>query len=482
MTRGSDIRALTATELVRAVKGRRLSAVEILEAYIARIDEVNGAVNAFITLCLDTARQKAVTAENAVLNGEELGLLHGLPLGIKDLTATAGVRTTYGSRVFNGHIPAADDAVAARLKAEGGVLVGKTTTPEFGSHVVTHGTVFGVTRNPWNLNLTPGGSSGGSAAAVAAGMLPAAHGNDGGGSIRVPAAHTGLFGFKPSYGRISAAPSSDYYMTLSNHGPLTRTVEDGLLMFRAMAGFDRRDPYSLADEDFGSALEGSDNLSDLRVAWSVDLGYATVDPTVASITAEAASAFAELGADFNEDHPGFDDPRPYFNTLLALHMGAGKERELKERRDEFEPMMRAIVDVLEAVTPWETVAALEQRSKLYEHCVDFFDRYDLLVTPTMGALPTAADAELGPEMRIEGLYFTHPFNLTHLPAANVPAGWTGDGVPVGLQIVAGPRKDALVFRAAAAYQSARPWSQRVAPVSQSRKGGERLVENNASPR
>lgn len=474
MAAGSEIRALSAVETIDSIKAGDLSPVEVLDAYVERIEEVNPQVNAFATLCLEEARDGAVAAERALAAGGDLGLLHGLPLGIKDLTPTAGIRTTYGSRLFESHVPTHDAAPVARIKEHGGVIVGKTTSPEFGSHVVTFGSVFGVTRNPWNLALTPGGSSGGSAAAVAAGMLPFAHGTDGGGSIRVPAAHTGLFGFKPSYGRISNAPSTDHYMTLANHGPLSRTVADGLLLFRAMAGYDPRDPYSLADEDFSRVLAEDADLSGLRVAWSPDLGYATVDPVVAAITEKAALAFADLGADLTEAHPGFPDPRPYFNPLLALHMCAGHEEAFRDRRHELEPMTLAILEILEATTPWEIANALEQRSELYERSVRFFETYDLLLTPTMGALPTEADAGLGSEMRIEGLYFTHPFNLNHLPAASVPAGFTDDGIPVGLQIVAGPRDDGLVFRAAAAFERARPWAHERAPVTPGvgLKGGE----------
>lgn len=474
MAAGSDIRALTAVETVDAIKAGDLSPVEVLDAYIERIEEVNQYVNAFATLCLKEARERAEAAERDLFTGGRLGLLHGLPIGIKDLTPTAGIRTTYGSRLFESHVPTYDAAPAARIKENGGVIVGKTTSPEFGSHVVTFGSIFGITRNPWNLSLTPGGSSGGSAAAVAAGMLPVAHGTDGGGSIRVPAAHTGLFGFKPSYGRVSNAPSTDHYMTLANHGPLSRTVADGLLLFRAMAGYDPRDPYSLADEDFGNALPPEADLSGLRVAWSPDLGYARVDPVVAAITEKAALAFADLGAEVTDAHPGFPDPRPYFNPLLALHMCAGQEETFRERRNELEPMTVAILEILEATTPWEIANALEQRSLLYEQSVRFFETYDLLLTPTMGALPTEADAGLGSEMRIEGLYFTHPFNLNHLPAASVPAGFTDDGIPVGLQIVAGPRNDKLVFRAAAAFERARPWAHERAPLSPAagREGGE----------
>lgn len=466
MSVGSDIRALSAVEAVKLIKSRDLSPVEVLDAYAQRIEEVEPQVNAFLTLCLEEARASAKAAEERARSGEDLGLLHGLPIGIKDLTDTAGIRTTYGSRLYESHVPRADAAAVARLKANGAVIVGKTTTPEFGSHVVTHGAVFGVTRNPWDLRLTPGGSSGGSAAAVAAGMLPVAHGTDGGGSIRVPAAHTGLFGFKPSYGRVSNAPSADHYMTLAHHGPLSRTVADGLLLFRAMAGYDPRDPYSLPTESFEAVMEPEPDLSGLRVAWSPDLGYARVDPTVAALTASAARAFEELGATVEEAHPGFDDPRPYFNPLLALHMCAGNAERFRARRDELEPMTLAILEVFEAITPGQVADALEKRSLLYERCAAFFEAYDLLLTPTMGALPTEAEAQLGPEMRIEGLYFTHPFNLTHLPAANVPAGWTTDGLPVGLQIVAGPRQDALLFRAAADFEAVRPWAHRVAPVSQ----------------
>lgn len=439
------------------IRAGDVSPVDVVEAFARRIDEVNPRINAFVTLRVEEALAEARAAERAVLRGDEVGLLHGLPVGIKDLTETAGIRTTFGSALHEDYVPAEDAAVVSRLKAAGAIVLGKTTTPEHGSHVVTHSPVFGVTRNPWRLDLTPGGSSGGSAAAVAAEMLPLAHGTDGGGSIRVPAAQSGVVGFKPSYGRISNAPSVEAYLTLSHHGPLARSVDDAWLMFRAMVGYDPRDPYSLPDADVNGALRAPDSLRGLRVAWSPDLGYATVDARIVDVTRSAATAFEALGAVVEEAHPGFDDPRPYFNVLLAAHMASVVLPDAYPTRAGFDAMMDAVLDMHDVMTPTSLADALRRRSELYLRCVAFFERFDLLLTPTMGAMPLPADAALGPNMRVEGLYFTHPFNLTHLPAVSVPAGWTDDGLPVGLQMIAGPRRDRELMQAAALFERERPW-------------------------
>lgn len=454
----------SAVDLASAVRSKRLSPVEVLDVFIARIEALNGGINAFVTLDLERARARAVALERKLARGEDIGLLAGLPVGIKDLTATAGLRTTYGSDLYRDAVPDRDDAVVGRIRAADGVIAGKTTTPEFGSHVVTQSPVFGITRNPWAPDRTPGGSSGGSAAAVASGMLPVAQGNDGGGSIRIPACFCGVFGFKPSYGRISNAPSADFYSTIAHNGPIARTVADGALLFRAMAGYDPADPYSLPDVDFSRVLDDLD-LEGLRVAWSPDLGYAEVAPEVLEVTTAAVSAFTELGAQVEEAHPEPPDPRPYFNRIIALHMGATVADQMPERRGDLTTTMEALLQEMEATSPWEFARALRQRSDYYRAVAAFFERHDLLLTPTMGALPPSADAPLGPDLRIDGMFFTHPFNLTHLPAATVPAGWTADGIPVGMQIVGGPRQDALVLRASAAFEACRPWADRWPPMS-----------------
>lgn len=454
-----DLHGYSAVDLAAAIRSKRLSPVEVFDAFVARIERLNPSVNAFVTLDLAGARDIAKEIERRLAAGDDPGILAGLPIGIKDLTATAGLRTTYGSELYRDFVPAEDDAVVRRIRDAGGAIAGKTTTPEFGSHVVTQSSVFGITRNPWALDRTPGGSSGGSAAAVACGMLPLAQGNDGGGSIRIPAAFCGVFGFKPSYGRISNAPSTDFYSTIAHNGPIARTVADGLLLFRAMAGYDARDPYSLPDDDFSRVLDDLD-LTGLRVAWSPDLGYAQVEPDILAMTAAAAGSFAELGADVEEAHPEPGDPRPFFNRIIALHMGATVVDKAPERRGDLSATMEALLQEMEGTSAWDFARALRQRSEYHRSMTAFFDRFDLLLTPTMGAHPPSADAPLGPNLKIEGMYFTHPFNLTHLPASTVPAGWTADGIPVGLQIVGRPRADALVLRASAAFEACRPWADR----------------------
>lgn len=459
----TDPSTLPALEIARKVRARELSPVEVVDAFVERIDRLNPSINAFVTLRVDEARAEALELEATLDNANEIGPLAGLPIGIKDLTDTEGLRTTYGSRLYADHVPTRDAAVVSRLKNQGAIIIGKTTTPEYGSHVVTHSPVSGVSRNPWRTDLTPGGSSGGSAAAVAACMLPFAHGTDGGGSIRVPASHCGVVGFKPSYGRISNVPTADLYTSLAHHGPITRTVSDAWYLFRAMAGHDPRDPGSLPDEILPERIDDLDTLTGSRVAYSPDLGYATVDPVVDTICRRAMGTFEGLGAAVTEAHPGFDDPRPYFNVLLAAHVAAVVMPDaLPERRD-FDAMTHAILDLHERTDAWMLADALRRRTELFDTCHDFFEQFDVLVTPTIGSLPLPAEAGLGPDMRIEGLYFNHPFNLTHLPAVSVPAGWTDDGIPVGIQIVVGARRDFQLMRVAAAFERASPWAHRQPP-------------------
>ncbi len=462
-----------AVELAARIRRKELSPVEVFDAFAARIEALNPKLNAFCTLVLDRAREEARQAEAAVMRGDPLGPIHGLPVGIKDLVPTAGIRTTFGSKLYAENVPQVDAEVVRRIRAAGGIIVGKTTTPEFGHKGVTDSPLFGISRNPWNPERTPGGSSGGSAAAVAAGMVPLAQGSDGGGSIRIPASFCGIFGPKPSYGLVSRAPTLDYFTTLSHLGPMTRTVADGVLFLKAMAGYDPKDPYSLPFpiERLDEVLAGAESLRGLKVAWSPTLGYAPVEAEVLEITAGAVRAFEELGATVEEADPGFENPLPAFEVLFGTLLAIQVVDYLPQRRDDLDPTLVKIVERALGFTAVDYARAQAQRSRLYEKCVAFFERYDLLLTPTM-PMP-AFEVGVYPPKLVGGVEydeflgwtpFTFPFNLTNQPAASVPAGWTKDGLPVGLQIVGGPRQDLLVLRAAAAFERARPWAHRRPPV------------------
>ncbi len=461
---------LSATELAAAIRTKKVSPVEVVDAVLTRIERLNPILNAYCTVTPDAARSAAKDAEVAVMRGESLGPLHGVPVSIKDTLMTKGVRTTWGSRAFEHFIPDEDAPVVERLKGAGAIILGKTNTPEFGHKGVTDNSIFGVSRNPWSLEHTPGGSSGGGAAAVAVGLGPLAVGTDGGGSIRIPCSCCGIFGLKPTLGRVAAAPTYGGLETLTHVGPLTRTVRDAALVLNVIAGPDSRDLSSLP-ADGTNYLSGFDRgIKGLRVAWSPDLGYAAVDPQVRRLTEAGARRFEDTGCLVEEADPGFSDPREPFEMLFCTSMAARLADKLPEWRDRFARSLVLQIDQGMRWTAVDFVTAANHRRMLSDTLRRFFARYDLLLTPTLAApsLPVGVDAyeeiegaRVGP---VGWFPFTYPFNMTGDPAATVPCGWTFAGLPVGLQIV-GPRlADALVLRAAAAFEAVAPWAAKRPPL------------------
>jgi aspartyl-tRNA(Asn)/glutamyl-tRNA(Gln) amidotransferase subunit A len=459
-----DLCFTPATELAAAIRAKTLSPVDVVDAVLARIDRLNPTLNAYCTVTHEAARAAAKEAEAAVMRGDTLGILHGVPVSVKDLVMTKGVRTTWGSKLFEQFVPTEDAPVVERLKRSGAIILGKTNTPEFGFKGVTDNPVFGPTRNPWSLKHTPGGSSGGGTAAVAAGLGPLAVGTDGGGSIRIPCSCCGLVGLKATLGRVAAAPTYGGLETLAHTGPMARTVRDAALMMNAIAGPDARDLSSLP-------ADGSDYLANLdrgarglRLAWTSDWGYAAVDPEVRRIAEAGAKRFAEAGCRVEEAHPGFQSPEAAFHVLFTGSIAARLGERLPEWRDRFDP---GLVWIIEQGMKWsaiEFVNAANWRRTLSDAFVKFFERYDLLLTPTLAAPPPAIGVNEYDEIggRKVGPWgwvaFTYPINMTGYPAASVPCGWTAGGLPVGLQII-GPRfADGLVLRAAALFEMIMPWA------------------------
>jgi aspartyl-tRNA(Asn)/glutamyl-tRNA(Gln) amidotransferase subunit A len=453
--------------MAAAIRSRQLSPVELVDALIDRIYQLNPALNAYCTLTEEAARQAARAAEAAVLHNDDLGILHGVPVSIKDLLFTSGVRTMRGSRIYEQFVPDEDAPAVAKLKASGAILLGKTTTPEFGWKGATDSPLTGVSRNPWNLARSCGGSSGGAAAAVAAGMGPLAVGTDGAGSIRIPASFCGIVGFKPSRGRVASYPPSAVGF-LSHTGPMTRTVRDAALMLQAIAGPDERDLGSLP-ADATEYLPACDTAArGLRVAWSVDLGYAPVEPEIAQICAAAAQVFAgDLGCVVEEAAPGFRDPVQSLQILWASGLAAALGQYLPQWGDQIDPGLVELIRSAEPLSATDYAAAVIERDTLWDRVQYFFTRYDLLLTPTMPT--TAFAAGVAPPTVVAGrptigfgyTPFTFPFNLTGQPAITVPCGLAADGLPVGLQIVGRRFADAAVLRAAAAFEAARPWADRM---------------------
>lgn len=449
---------MDAVELLDAFQARTRSPVEALDDCLRRIELVNPAVNAFRLVDEPAAREQARAAEARWLRGEPVGLLDGVPVGVKDVFLTRGWPTLRGSLGVAADQDWADDAPAvAALRRHGAVLVGKTTTPEFGWKGVTDGPLDGVTHNPWDVSRTAGGSSGGSAAALASGMVPLALGSDGGGSIRIPCGFCGLAGIKPTFGRAPAWPPSPFGI-LSHVGPMARTVPDAALLLDVMCEPDRRDWTALEPpaRPFRDALSGG--VRGLRIAFSPDLGHVAVDPEVAALVARAAARLEALGARVDTVDPGFGDPRAAFDTLWsagAANLFAGLANPVPAG---FDPGLVRIVERGRALSALDFLGALNARDALGRRMSALHADWDLLVTPTLPlvAFEAGVDAPGGDGEWPSWTPFTYPFNLTQQPAGTVCCGFTSAGLPAGLQIV-GPRYgDALVLRAMHAYAAAHP--------------------------
>jgi aspartyl-tRNA(Asn)/glutamyl-tRNA(Gln) amidotransferase subunit A len=451
---------LTAVELIAAYWSRSLSPVEVTRAVLERIDRLNPKLNAFVTLTPELALAQAHAAEQAYRAGNA-GPLAGVPISIKDLTPTKGIRTSRGALYSANWVPDYDAPFVERVYAAGAVMLGKTNTPELGWKGETTNRVFGSTHNPWRYGLTPGGSSGGAAAAVAFGLGPLAQGSDGAGSIRIPASFSGIFGHKPSFGLVPQYPPSAVG-DVSHMGPMTRTVTDSALLLNVTAGADARDRFSWSSGiDYVQALETP--LPKLKIAYSRDLGVPIVEPEVAKLVDKAVKAFAEMGHDIVEATPPVKDPYAINGLLWAAGMAGAFKDNLAELRDSFDPGRLAMIDWVQDKTAVDIAAAQVARNAYVDAMRTFMQEYDLLLTPTLPctAFPVGLDAPAtvnGQVLKdLSWTPYTYPFNLTGQPAASVPAGFTPDGLPVGLQIVGKFHDDVSVLHAALAFETARPW-------------------------
>ena len=445
----------TAGELLHAYRTRALSPVEATQAALARIERLNEALNAYCRVDADGAIEAARASEARWARGEPQGLLDGVPLSIKDLLLTRGMPTLGGSRTVNPDQPWLDDAPAvARVREHGAVILGKTTTPELGHKFVTDSPLTGITRNPWNLERSPGGSSGGAGAAVAAGLGPIAVGTDGGGSIRIPSTWSGIFGHKPTAGRVPIWPPSRWGI-LSNVGPMTRTVTDAALLLTVLAGPDRRDPVALAPDgrDYRIGLE--DGVAGLRIAYSPDLWLVEVEPEIAASVEEAARTLERLGARVSAiSPPGIEAIAPAHRTCWMAIFAQFLEGLTPEQRDVVDPYLRAGAEAGQKLTASAYHAAIMTRQAVAARMEALFADYDLLVLPGFHVaappVPGLPDGHRGKPPAL-----TCWANHTGQPVASIPCGLTRDRLPIGMQI-AGPRfADALVLRAARAYEAAR---------------------------
>lgn len=478
-----QIAFMPATELAARIRRHEISPVEVTDAFLERIDRRNKTLNAYVLVLHDDARRRAREAEQALVSGRRLGPLHGVPIAIKDLfDFKAGVPNTFGCKPFKDWTPSVSATYVTRLEHAGAIVLGKTNTPEFGHRGITDNYLFGPTSTPFRIGKNAGGSSGGSAAAVADGLAPIAQGSDGGGSIRIPAAWCGVYGFKASFGRVAAVARPDAFMLavpFAHAGPLARSVGDAALMLGVMSGPDDRDPYSLPADgaDYMAATQRS--VKGLRVAWSPDLGVFPIDPEVARVTSDAVRAFEVAGAHVEEVRVGFKRSQAELcdawmrqSAVRAAESVEGFKDAgidlLGSHRDQISPEFAASLELGWAQSALDYRRDDVIRTEVLDALQDVFDQYDLLVSPTLAALPVdnAADGNtLGPAEiqgqrvdRLLGWCLTYPYNFTGHPAASIPAGLSADGLPVGLQIAGRRFADETVIAASAAFEAARPWA------------------------
>ncbi|HTZ34686.1 MAG TPA: amidase [Stellaceae bacterium] len=484
-----DLAFLSAARLLALYRRKELSPVAATEAALRRLETYEGALNAFVLYDPESALAAARASEARWQKGEPQGMLDGVPVAIKDTQLTRGWPRLVGSKTIDPDQEWQEDAPSvAGLRRENAVFVGKTTTPEFGWKPTTDSPLCGITRNPWDLERTPGGSSGGSAAALAAGICPLAIGTDAGGSIRIPAAFSGVFGLKPTFGRVALYPASAFG-DVSHVGPMARTVEDAALMLDAMKGPDSRDWYSLPDDGIAyreRVREGS--LKGKRVALSPTLGYAEPAPAVRAAVEAAAKVFADLGAHVELADPFSQSPLPIFQTLALAGFWALLRGMTPEKAALMDPGLAETCRAGEAVTQEQLTEALAKRAALGAALRQFFDRYDILLSPTM-PIPAAyaeprSDGQPDPGNYRDWLTYTWAFNLTRNPSASIPCGFA-DGLPLGL-MVTGPLYDDLgVLQACRAYEEAAgmtwPGAALAAALQKAARPGDRSVAAKIRP-
>lgn len=463
----AELAYLPVTELTARYRDRSVSPCEVLAAVLRRIDAFNADVNAFGFVDRVGAMAAAEASEARWLDGAPLGPLDGVPATVKDIVPVKGWTTTYGSRVLADRETARADAPAvARLREAGAILLGMTNTPEIGWKGVTDSPAHGITRNPWNVARTPGGSSGGAAAACALGMGTLHIGTDGGGSVRIPSAFTGLFGVKASFGRVPLYPASAFG-TLSHVGPLTRCVEDAAVMLNALSRPDVRDWHALPYDGRSYTERLENGVTGLKVAFSPTLGYATVDAEIAALVRRAVEALAAMGAVVEEVDPGFDCPQEIFHKLW-FPSAAYRCRHLTDaQRTQLDPGLQEIIEQSRAWDLTDFMDATQERAGLGTHMRLFHEKYDLLLTPTLPVRAFRAGDEVPNDTQTrwtDWAVFTYPFNLTQQPAASIPCGFTSDGLPAGLQIVGRMHDETTVLRAARAYETANPAVMPKAPL------------------
>jgi aspartyl-tRNA(Asn)/glutamyl-tRNA(Gln) amidotransferase subunit A len=459
-----------ASDLAAMIRRREISPVEVMRATLDRIERAQPILDAFITIAGDQAMTAAEEAERALMSGGALGPLHGVPFSVKDLVPTKAIRTTFGSLIFKDHVPDRDAVAVARLKQAGAIVVGKTTTPEFGQQSLTQAPLFGRTRNAWSAARTSGGSSGGAAVAVASGLGPIAVAGDGGGSTRIPAACNGVVGFKQSLGLVPQDYAQDGFGNISYTTPMTRTVLDTALMLEAMAGPDPNDPLSVGrvKPDFVAEAKADGPLNGMRIAWLARLGNQVVAAEVLAACEAAMAVFATLGAETREHKGAFENPEALWFVINATYRMAQFGQHLQKSRDIMCPTFVRQMDSLRAYSTGELYAAIFARTRLYRQVQSWFETCDVVAMPTLSRTalpidqdffaPIEIDGQSVPNLRAAWYPYTMPFNLTGNPAVSLPCGFDSAGLPIAIQLVARCGEDGTLLRAAAAFERTKPWA------------------------
>jgi amidase len=460
-----ELAFLSAVEQAQLVRGSEVSSVELVELYLERIARLDPQLNSFVTVC----SEEALAVARAVDSEPGDAPFRGVPIAVKDLTATAGIRTTYSSRAYADYVPDFDTAVVRRLREAGFVIVGKTNTPEFGTVAFTESELNGATRNPWSPELTPGGSSGGSAAALAAGLTPIAHATDGGGSIRIPASCCGLFGLKPSRGRVSGAPFGSLE-GLSTAGPLSRTVEDAAHLLDVLAGYEPGDPWWVPAPERPFAETVGEPPPRVRIAFTptppIDV---PVDPGCVEALTSAAELLADLGHDVREETPPWREP-PLFDMFIAVWQVGPALHPVDDAL--MTSINRGLVAAARETSAADYARAVAWLQALARRIVAFWNSVDIVLTPTLALPPVPIGWQEEVEGVVEQLHrnteftpFTAVANLTGLPAMSLPLHWSPAGLPIGIQAIGPPAGDALLLSLAAELETARPWADRRPPIS-----------------
>ena len=473
-----DIYFLSAHEMREKIRTQEISSQEITEIIIDRIEKINPIINAYCTPTFELAREMARKADDAVKNGEKLGLLHGIPISIKDETETKKIRTTYGSFLFENNVPREDEAVVRRLRDAGCVILGKTNTPAFGYKGETDNRIFGVTKNPWNLERTPGGSSGGAAAAVASGLGPIGIGSDGGGSIRIPSCFCGIYGLKSTFGRVPQNTMNlmGYLGTFVHKGPLVRNVKDAALVLDIIAGQDDSDRYSVPKPSFSYLDQLENEPHNLKIGYSFDLGFAeALEPEVEKSVFNSIQKFEEFGWFIEKSKIKLRDPESTFSIIWSTGFAYSLGPYMETAEEKMDPGLVNLIKLGYKFSTKEIKIAEIQRENIYQEICKVFKKFDVLITPTL-ACPAfeLGKSEVeekgtgrtgviinGKHVSPEGwLPFTYPFNASGHPAASIPCGWASDGLPIGMQIVGNRFDELMVLQVSKACEEINPWQER----------------------